>query len=234
LALCGGVLVATTAYSKDRLTATFSRYSLDELEATISRPFDMWTDLTRHLEHVMRVTAKSDGEWTLFVNKRGKEPADLVLKRHWHGSAHLHDRSHILRSLDMLNADDDDAEEGPADVWEMESGAGWSAWKPEGLVFHGRPGEVLHFKIAGYDYRVTFGPGVDEGLQENLRTGRRRRLRRTSTGDALAKPADVIPQDHVQQLCDMGFPRADVVRCLRAAGGDATRAIRSLLSGAGA
>merc|ERR1711879_511943 len=108
-----------------------------------------------------------------------------------------------------------------AHVWEMECGQRWAVWRTDGLEFEGIPGEILEFEVTGNKYRVVFGPNEGEGVQENLRTGRQRKLRRAVQQASTESIARREPnEDATQHLCDMGFPRADVVRCLATARGD--------------
>merc|ERR1711920_602227 len=99
---------------------------------------------------------------------------------------------------------------------------------PEGVVFAGENGEIINFRIGQTDYRAVFGPRQGEGYQENLVSGRSRRLRcvdthpRTCTDDQ---------EDVVHQICDMGFSRAQVIESLRIAQGDLSYAVQYLLAG---
>jgi len=244
LGTCGGVLVATTRDSHDGETASsFTRYTLDELAASIPSPCDMWLDLAHHLDDIMTTTAKRDGAWTLELRRHRNGPLALDMKPGWHAHEYLHDTSHISLTIGMLESFGGDVTHSEPGSWQMEGGSGWSAWRVEGLDFCGQPGEVLHFKVAGYNYRVVFGPGDGEGVQENLHTGRRRKLRFISDADRRLEQsllsghdgktaASRNEDDAIQQLCDMGFSRADVARCLRAARGNPTRAVQHLLSSA--
>jgi len=181
LGACASVLVATTADSHDGHTASLTQYTLDELEATLPNPADMWSDLVQHLGDIMKAT-REDGAWTLIVSKskRRRESVTLEVKPDWRGFDRLQDTTHISRALDALASCGADASQEHV-RWEMECGRGWSTWTPEGLDFEGLPGEVLHFKVAGSDYRAVFGPGDCEGFQENLGSGRRRKLRRAAS-----------------------------------------------------
>lgn len=117
-------------------------------------------------------------------------------------------------------------------------------WKPEGLDFEGVPGEVLHFELAGNLYRVVFGPNTGEGLQENLRTGRRRNLRLAIAGRQSIPASEVAVQEvapkqgkgsegiAVEQLCEMGFSRIDAMHALQAARGNTGKAVDYLFSAA--
>lgn len=234
LAGCGGVLVAETANSYDGQTATFNRFTLDELEASIPTPSAMWSDLEQHLQAVMEGTSKSEGQWTLTLSKRKHDAVALNLKLGWTCHEHLHDTNHIAHSIAVLDNSRADAEQFERGSWEMENGRGWSTWNPDGLSFFGLPGEVHDFKVGGYDYRVVFGPEDGMGVQENLLTGRQRKLRfvpvAQSTDIESISEAKAHHDEVVQELCEMGFARLDVTRCLDAARGDPTRAVAKLLA----
>jgi len=88
----------------------------------------------------------------------------------------------------------------------------------------------VSFKFGGFDYRATFGPSHGEGWQENLQSGRRRRLR-LLTGTERST-TEVRGEDAVQQLCEMGFIRSEVLQCLHAVRGNPSRAVQFLTAGA--
>merc|ERR1712039_371181 len=102
--------------------------------------------------------------------------------------------------------------------------------KPEGVSFTGVKGEVLHFQLKGYEYRVTFGPEEGEGMQENLQSGRRRRLRRVEGRSEAPREIGEVKADDLQQLCDMGFAPDDALHSLQVAHGNVGRAVQDLLA----
>eukprot|EP00933_Yihiella_yeosuensis_P052079 TRINITY_DN5006_c0_g1_i2.p1 TRINITY_DN5006_c0_g1~~TRINITY_DN5006_c0_g1_i2.p1 ORF type:complete len:489 (-),score=132.90 TRINITY_DN5006_c0_g1_i2:219-1685(-) len=59
--------------------------------------------------------------------------------------------------------------------WEVETDDGWKPFTPE-KDFHGKPGEEIHFQHGSFSYRATFET-LCNGFQENLKTGKRRKLR---------------------------------------------------------
>lgn len=231
LAGCAGVLIATTEHSEDGTTAsTFQRLSLEDLASTVRDHTTIWSDLAAQLAHIMAITQKGEGAWTLSLRKSKGEAVDLKLHRGWTGDEGLHDKGHISRAEDSLSdftrAGDRARENGH---WEMECGSRWSYWNPEGVEFMGSPGEVVHFKINNVDYRAVFGSG--KGYQENLSSGRQQRLRFIA---AKVEPTKEVEDDVVHQLCDMGFSHFEVLRCLQAAEGNPARAVEYLITGAGA
>merc|ERR1712039_455883 len=135
-----------------------------------------------------------------------------------------------MGAASMLERDSISSKEVQADMWEMENGRGWCAWKPEGLDFTGVKGEVLHFQLKGYEYRVTFGPEEGEGIQENLQSGRRRRLRRVERNSEATREIGEVKADDLQQLCDMGFAPDDALNSLQVAHGNVVKAVQDLLS----
>merc|ERR1712203_1172141 len=155
---------------------------------------------------------------------------DVKVKPGWHTHQHLHDTGHISITASMLERDSISSNKVQAEIWEMENGRGWCFWKPEGVEFTGAKGEVLQFQLKGYDYRVMFGPEEGEGVQENLQSGRRRRLRRVerSSEDACTVVGR-INADDLQQLCDMGFAPDDALLSLQVARGNVVRAVQDLL-----
>lgn len=229
LAGCGGVFVATTDKSRDGdIATTFQRFGLQELMTTVMNPSAIWLDLTRHLEHVMTLIGDRDGAWTLCLSNHKNAPVTLEVYPGWAGPQNLHETRHIARTVDFLaecNGFDEHCEMGR---WEMECSGHWSNWKPEGVHFEGMPGEVVHFKVGAFDYRAVFGPNDGEGFQENVNTGRRRRLRRVNA-DAAAECRDG-DVNATQQLCDMGFPRTEVLRCLQATHGNLSQAVQYLVA----
>mmetsp|Transcript_124758 Transcript_124758/g.216319 ORF Transcript_124758/g.216319 Transcript_124758/m.216319 type:complete len:622 (-) Transcript_124758:190-2055(-) len=229
LAGCAGVLIATTEHSEDHTTASvFERLSLDDLASTVIDPTAMWLDLAMRLEHIMAATSGQEGAWTLTLRKA---PAvDMEVHRGWSADETLHDMEHIFRTEEALSESHEVRDEfDEMGHWEMESGNHWTFWKPEGLNVIGSPGQVVHFKVNGSDYCAVFGSG--DGYQENLITGRRRKLRYVNANAGLAAEADV---DTVQQLCAMGFSHSEVMRVLRVVGGNSARAVEYLLGGVGA
>lgn len=75
------------------------------------------------------------------------------------------------------------APDAPGGGWEVETDAGWQPWAP-GVPFRGNAGEAVAFRRGGHAYTATFdGAG---GVQRNLATSRRRRLRRSQGVPAAA------------------------------------------------
>merc|ERR1712187_274943 len=118
----------------------------------------MWSDLAAQLAHIMAITSKGEGAWTLTLRKNKGEAVDLKVHRGWTGDKSLHDTGHISRAEEALNdcsnADDRACENGH---WEVECGSRWIHWNPEGVEFVGSPCEVVNFKINDVDYRAVFG-----------------------------------------------------------------------------
>lgn len=78
----------------------------------------------------------------------------------------------------------------PADRWEVEMDGGWEPFCP-GVPFRGSLGEEFRYERGRFQYRVAFTK-ANAGVQENMRTGRTRRLRLASSdaAEALGKPPD--------------------------------------------
>jgi len=190
----------------------------------------IWSDLADRLDHIMCATADMDGAWTLSLCKHEGGPVTADVCRGWAGGSHLHDTSHISHTLDFLATCCVEQESSEMGMWQMECGSRWTPWRPEGVHFAGLPGEIVCFRFGGFDYRATFGPSHGEGWQENLQSGRQRRLRLLTGKEGCT--TEVRGEDAVQQLCEMGFVRSEVLRCLHAARGNPSRAVQLLAAGA--
>lgn len=66
--------------------------------------------------------------------------------------------------------------------WEVNSNAAWERFSP-GVPFEGRPGEKIYFYRGRCQFRAEF-THPNEGFQENLRTGKKRQLRRADRSAA--------------------------------------------------
>lgn len=65
----------------------------------------------------------------------------------------------------------------PPQAWEVETDDGWFPWTPGGgVTFIGEAGETVEFTSRGFPYKAYFESNRF-GVQTNLRTGKKRRLR---------------------------------------------------------
>lgn len=87
--------------------------------------------------------------------------------------------------------------------WEVATDNGWERFNP-GMPFHGRHGEEIRWQHRDRQYRATFTQ-PDEGVQENLRTGKKRRLRCVEARWKCAKGHDlcryVRSKEHICDGC---------------------------------